>query len=246
VRFPACLLLLAALPASAGVLYDFETSVQTPRTSENVTGRVYVDGQRYRAELMRGGRQHVVISDDGDASATFLDLEKRTWSNRARVGEMRTSSLFLWPLPGAKVNEKPRVSYRKEDAHEIAGWKTVQHVIDVLFRVDCRMDGAKAGGLIRMHVRMWATEELPPLPLQRPLRTGYPQVDRELDKIAENIRGMIVRNAVEITRTLDGGPPQIEKTLTTVTRLEETEIAASQFAVPESFTYAGPATTRRE
>jgi hypothetical protein len=248
-RSPALLALTLALvlPASAGVVYDFVTTIETPRTSEQVKGRVWVEGKAYRAELVREGTEAVVISRDGDQTAVFLDARKQTWSNRSRAGkEVRSAELFLWPLSDPYLKGSPRASYRREEPTVVAGRKAVPHVIEVSFDVESRVDGARAGGTYSVTAHIWAVEDLPPLPMRRPLRTGYPAVDQELEKAEENVHGMVVRYDLEVTRTLDGGPRQRESTRTVVDHLEELTPEASRFEVPTAFEYAGPVTARRQ
>jgi hypothetical protein len=61
--------------------------------------RIAVQGQSDRADLDgRGSRDiDVIISRDGDATAVFVDLEKCTWSYRAKIGEIRSSTFFHLP-----------------------------------------------------------------------------------------------------------------------------------------------------
>lgn len=231
-------------PSFAGVVYDFTTTLDTPRASQKASGTVLVQGDCYRAEVMRDGIPEVLVSCDGDKSAMFIDARSRTWRNRARVGaDVRSAAIFVWPLPEAGVKGKPKVSYKREDAEPVAGEPSVRHSIDAAFNILSRVQGTAVRGSYKVTVRLWTTERLPKLPMQRPIRTGYPEVDTELEKVAANIQGMILRSELEVVRRYEGGPPETEKTVTTITRMEEAEIAESQFKVPEGFTYAGPLTT---
>ena len=72
------------------------------------------------------------------------------------------------------------------------------------------------------------------------LRTGYATVDQEIAKQMLKVRGMVLRHELEVTRTLDGGPPQTERTVSAVTRMETVDIAPEVFTVPETFSYSGP------
>jgi len=232
-----------AAPSFAGVVYDFTTTLDTPRASQKASGTVMAQGDCYRAEILRDGTPEVLISCDGDKSATFVDSRTRTWRNRARVSsDIRSAAIFLWPLPEAGVKGKPKVTYKREDAEPVAGEPAVRHAIDAAFNILSRVQGTAVRGSYKVTVRLWTAERLPKLPMQRPIRTGYHEVDAELEKIAENVRGMILRSELEVVRRFEGGPPETEKSVTTITRMEETEIAESQFQVPEGFTYAGPVT----
>jgi hypothetical protein len=234
-------LLILAPAASAGLRYDFVTTFQSARITEEVRGQVWVDGDAYRAEMMRGGRKSVVLSSDGDRTATYLDPEKQTYSNRSRPGSTVVSSvLFRWPVPGASVRGKPSITYTRNGTVTMAGQEANLHVVDVTFKVDSSVRGMAAPGRIHVTARIWTADAFPALPMNSQLRTGYLLVDQEIAKQMANIRGMVVRHELEVTRTLDGGPPQTERTTTEITKLEQVEIAADVFQVPETFEYAGP------
>lgn len=236
------LLLLVSTSAFAGVVYDFTTTIETSRFHESVQGRVWTEGEAYRAELRRGGKTQVVISRDADQTVTFVDLEKKTWSNRSRAaGTVRSSSLFNWPVSGAKLAGPPQIAHRRDAAVEIAGRQAVPHTIDVRFDVKSDMD---TSGTYHVTVRAWMAEDLPPLPLKTELLTGYAAVDVRLRPIFAALKGMTVRHELEVTRTLTGGPPQTERTMTKVTHLEQLPVPPAQFEVPETFTYAGPVTAK--
>lgn len=242
------LALFLALPLHAGVIYEFTTSIEQPRFSESLHGRVWIDGQRYRADVVRSdGTLQSVISQDGDATALFLDPQKKTYSNRVRIGhDVRSGSLFLWPVAGAEVDGEVTITYaRASEPVTIAGEPAYEHVIEARFRVTSDYDGAPVGGEYRVTARIATSDALPPLPVNNPLRTGYPEVDRKLDEVAQNVHGLVLRHDLEIVRTLEGGTPQVEKTRATVTKVERAIIADDVFRVPDSFAYKGPDAGRR-
>lgn len=232
-------LVLCAFPlmTSAGVVYDFVTTIESSRTAETVHGRVWSEGEAYRAELQRGGKTFVAISRDGDETVTYLDLAGRKWSNRSRAagGNVRSSSLFVWPVVGAKLTGLPQIAHRREAPVSFLGFAAVPHTIDVRFDVESTLDGASVNGTYHVLVRVTTIESLPALPMKSDLRTGYAAVDVRIRPVMEKLRGMVVQHELEVTRTLDGGPPQSERTMTKVTTLEQTEVAPSRFEVPESF-----------
>jgi hypothetical protein len=238
---------LFATQAAAGVIYDFVTTFDASRVSERVSGRVWANDQSYRAEFVRGGSPSVVISNDGDQTAVLLDPRKQTWSNRSRATkDVRASGLFVWPIPGAYVKGKPTITYHRVEPSLMAGQKAVEHVIELSFVVESRMSRDRLRGTFLIRAHVWAAEELPALPMQHAIRTGYPSVDQEMEAIDRKIVGMVVRHDLEITRTFDGGPPQRERTSTVIERMEIGEIDPSQFEVPTAYNYAGPVTPRRD
>jgi hypothetical protein len=243
IAFACALSLLFAPLTTAGLVYDFETNFEAPRITEEIRGKVWVDGDAYRAEVARGTKTIVVISRDRDETATFLDVQKRTWSNRSRTKNAPISSaLFHWPVNGAKVAGRARVEYRRQGTAEVAGHEAAIHEVEVAFNVTAESGGSAVPGKIHVVARIWTVEELPPLPMRSDLRTGYASVDREIEKRMENVRGFIARHELTVTRALFGGPPQTERTITKVTNVETSELPSLIFEVPEAFEYAGPAT----
>jgi hypothetical protein len=234
-----CGLLLLALPLHAGVIYDFTTHLEAPRSKEEVTGKVWIDGDAFRAEVTRGGAVTIVISKDADRTAVIIDPQKEIWANRSRVrGDVRSAALFLWPTPDAKVSGKPRIEYRRGESLAIANHQATAHIIECAFSVSS--DDVR--GTYVVTERIWTSDDLPPLPMDRALRTGYASVDRELRKLDANITGMVLRHELEVVRTLEGGPSQVERAITIVNTVAVADITASQFNVPPSYRYAGPVT----
>jgi hypothetical protein len=234
-------LYVLAPAASGGLLYDFVTTYKGSRTSEEVRGQVWVEGDAYRAEVTRGAKKTVVISSDADRTATYLDPEKQTYSNRVRsTTAVVSSSLFRWPVPGASVRGTPSVTYQRTGTETVAGQEAAMHVLDVQFNVDSSVRGMSAPGRIRITARIWTAEAYPALPMNNQLRTGYHTVDAAIEKQLLNVRGMVLRHELEVTRTLDGGPPQTERTVTAITRIEPVQVTPDVFQVPETFAYVGP------
>jgi hypothetical protein len=220
---------LFAVNASAGVAYEYETKVEAPRFSEKSVGRVWVEGESYRAEVTRpDGSRLAMISRDGDASALVVDFNKSTVTERARVnGDVRSSALFLFPGGRGMLEGVPDVQYRRGATVTIAGESATEHIIEAKFRATT--PDKLVGGTFTITARIWTNEELPPLPIKRPLRSGYLRTDQLLDEAAKNVTGMVLRHELEVTRTLDGGPTQIETTSTVVTRVERMQVAAEIF-----------------
>jgi hypothetical protein len=230
----SALLLLAAMAAvhaHAGVTYDYVTTIESDRfAAEHVSGKVWVEGDSYRAEVARAdGSRLAVISRDGDHTATVVNLRTQSAQPRQRPGgDVRSSSLFLWPAGKAELQGVPNIQYRNGGKTRVAGEPATKHLIEARFGA-----GSPAvGGTYEVIARIWTSNTLPALPMKTPIRTGYPEVDRQLDDAIANVRGMVLRHELEITRTLDGGPAQKERTLTTITKLERMEIPPLLFALP--------------
>lgn len=229
---PIQLLLVTAFAvnAAAGVAYEYTTIIQSDRfAEERATGRVWVEGDSYRAEVKRGdGSRHAIISRDGDRTATIVNLQTQTAKARVRPGEVRSSSLFLWPAGRAELQGVPNVQYRDGGRSRVAGEPARKHLIEAKFGA---ASANGVGGTYEIVARIWTSDRLPALPMKSTLRTGYAEVDRQLEAAAANVKGMVLRHELEITRTLDGGPAQSERTLTTITNLRRLDVPEETFAV---------------
>lgn len=234
--------------AFAGVAYEFTTTRESMYVTEKVNGRVWAEGDSYRAEVVTPtGTSVVVISRDGDRNAKLLYPKKSTWSNRTRASTPRSSGLFAWPAADPKVTGTPSIKYESGETTTIAGHQAVVHEIDATFDVEST-DWTKL--VLRGHyvvkARIWTTTELPGLPMDSTPHTGFYAIDREIDRLARNIHGMVLRHDLEVTRAFEDGPPQTDRTSTIVRDLTVADIAPDLFEVPESYAYDGDRARVRE
>jgi hypothetical protein len=239
VRFLLTMLLIAA-PLRGGVVYDFVTTIETPRFSSRQTGRIAVEGRSYRADFDgRGSRDiDMVISRDGDQTAVYVDLRRCSWWYRNRIGPIRSSRFFHLPTDGADaVTGEPVVEHHIEGVETIAGFAATRHVIDIRYRLVGVMADTAVRGSVVARATIWTVDTLPPLPMRRDLRTGHPTIDEKLAGVSGSLHGMIVRHELEVSRNFDDGLPQTERTITTVSNLRVAELPDSLFAVPEEAAY---------
>jgi len=61
------------------------------------------------------------------------------------------------------------------------------------------------------------------------LRTGYAAVDGELARLRAGVTGMVLRHELEVRRNFHGGPAQIERTNTIITKLERVDVDPALF-----------------
>ena len=232
--------LIVAAPLRAGVVYDFTTTIETPHVAMHQSGHMSVEGQNYRADFTgRGGRDiDVVISNDGDETAIFVDLRKCSWSYRHRLGPTRSSGFFHLPADGGDaVIGKSHVTHRIEGKEMIAGYEATKHVIDIEYRLIAVLADTPVRGNVVARATIWTIDTLPPLPMRRDLRTGHEAIDDQLDRISSEIHGMIVRHELEVTRAFEGGIAQTEKTITRIENLRVADLPESLFAVPDEAAY---------
>lgn len=203
VRFLLTMLLIAA-PLRAGVVYDFVTTIETPRFSSHQTGRIAVEGQSYRADFDgRGSRDiDVVISRDGDRTAVYVDLKRCSWSYRNRIGPIRSSGFFHLPTDeGDAVIGEPVVEHRIETVDTIAGFAATKHVIDIRYRLvgvlaDTPVRGIararcfaanRSTGVFDARSTIWPTVNAPAVQSLNALPYGIPATVFVADRVSRSV-----------------------------------------------------------
>ena len=241
-------LLLAALTfaasADAGVIYHFSTRFAGRRYEFRQAGRVWVDGPNYRFEidpdLAKTERPYdVAISTDADATAKLLHTGRQTWYERRRPGKTtRSSMLFELPVGGGKVGRR-RVHHSENGTTTIAGRVAKKHIIEIEYELETTAGAAPIRGTVVAQVNIWTAESLPRLSLERPLKTGYREIDGELARITSKIKGMVLRHELTVTRTI-AGEAVSENVVTVVDEVALADIDPSKFEVPAGYRYEKP------
>lgn len=243
-RLLIALVLVIAIPLEAGVIYHFRTSTTGPRGGQTQSGRMWVDGQRYRLELDRDGKQlayDAAISNDGDVTAKLLNRQKETWWHRIRVSSATRSSL-LFTVPALKVTleGEPQVTHRVAGTETVAGRRTTKHVVEIRYELRTELEKQPIRATVEAAITAWIADDLPPLPLQRNVQTGYAPVDEKLAAIFGALPGMTLRHELTVVRTYEGGPPVTEIITTVIDELRVADVPAERFAVPEHYKFAPP------
>jgi hypothetical protein len=237
--------LTLATGADAGVIYHFSTKFVGRRYEFKQSGRVWADGNRYRFEVdgdakLEGRPFDVAISTDADKTAKYLNTGKQTWYERRRVGTAtRSSMLFDLPVSGGKLGRR-RVNHVENGLETIAGKPARKHIIEIEYEIGAKFsDGRVMEGKVEAKVLIWTAESLPQPPLQRPLKTGYPDIDAELARLSSKMKGMVLRHDLTVTRTV-GGEKATEHVLTIVNDVSVSDIDPSKFEVPPGFRHERP------
>lgn len=227
----------------AGVIYHFTTTFADSHGTARSSGRVFAEGTSYRLELDPAAgstRQFdVAISRDGDYTAVLLNSAKRRYQDRVRVSaKTRSSILFQFPFPGGDTTGKALVLHREEGIETIAGHPAKKHVITVEYRLTSDDDdGAVVNATVHATQTIWCAEDLPRLPFERSLTTGWTAVDRDLKPVTSALTGMVLGSELEVTRTFEGGPTIRETTRTVIDDMRVETVPMSTFDVPADFVY---------
>ncbi|HEY4641541.1 MAG TPA: hypothetical protein VII75_09375 [Thermoanaerobaculia bacterium] len=229
----------------AGIMYHFTTSFIDRHGEVQSSGRVYADGDRYRLDLDPApGRTRefdVVISNDADRTAFLINTAKKKYQDRVRVSaKTRSSILFQFPFPGGETVGQPAIDVREAGIETIAGHPAKKYVIDVEYRMSAEDDeDTKINATVHATQTLWCAEDLPRLPFERELTTGWTAVDRDLKPVTSAIPGMTLASDLVVTRTFEGGPPIKETTHTSIDEMKIARVAPETFAIPKDYVYDG-------
>jgi len=228
----------------AGVIYHFTTTFTDSHGTVRSSGSVYAEGASYRLELDpvpgRTREYDVAISRDGDYTAVLLNSPKRTYHDRVRVSaKTRSSILFQFPFPGGETIGKAIVLHREEGIETVAGHPAKKHVITVEYRLTSDDDDTVINATVHATQTIWCAEDLPRLPFEREMTTGWKAIDRDLKPVTSSITGMALGSELVVQRTFEGGPTITETTRTVIDSMNIEEVPGAKFAVPPEFVYDG-------
>jgi hypothetical protein len=223
-----CLLLpclLLSLPAFAGERYTYSIETQGGLLERVVTGKVVVDGDRYRIEYDRLPDQSnpfdVLISPDGGKTETALLLKERTFYTPKKPPSPGTTSMLfgLFPVFSAErsaSNIELAVTPQQE-LETVSGLPARRHDIRLSYDIAVQLFNEKIRGKVRMEASFWMAEErsllLPPFH-RAEVRTGFPEIDRKLAAELSKLRGIPVKRRTTVTAEADSSTPPRSETVT--------------------------------
>ena len=234
-----------ALPAWAGMTYEFRSSTEGQGASQLV-GKAAIEGGKMRMEIQDGdgvlfNDGSVVISSDGGATLLILDPEEKTYT------ELRTDELFstlgaLMKSAGPMFRmtiENPSVNVREAgDGGTVEGYPTRKYVIDSSYEMSMRVMGMSRKTTITSETEAWVTDSIDTgyatFIQQRGLKTGMEDFDRLIDQQANAMKGFPLKQIVRTTTTA-GNRTDTSTTTLTVTNIREETVPASRFEVPAGY-----------
>lgn len=239
------LMLFIATQVRAGMVYRFTMKNSGDPLVPKTSGRVFIDGDRYREELDPTGEPRaadVVISRDRDQTALMVNLQNSTWYER---DERTAVSSQLFSLGTAtRIKGKPSFNSQDEPSDEkILGHATRKHVLRFAYRFISNFpDELSVPGSVDTTVIILIATDLQPSPKRSMIRTGLAELDPELSRIEAAFDGMVLQQTVSVTRILEGGPPVRTLITTNVEAIETENVPASMFEVPKGFRHQEPQT----
>jgi len=225
-----------AAPLFAGVAYRFEV-VTTGAQPSTVSGRVEADAKKMRIDVERGDGmlfkdRSVILSLDGGQTMAVLDPAAKSYF-------VLNLSDFLGATLGSSVKFKnPHVTTRDlGNGGTIEGYPTRHAALDAGYDVEVDVMGATASTHMSIHSEMWRTDRLTALvtPFQmQGLHTGIEALDRLVAAYDEQGKGFPLKEVTTI-ETKQGRQATRSVSTSTVTHVEQRNIAANDFAIPAGY-----------
>jgi hypothetical protein len=238
------LLLLVALPAVAGVTYDFKSAVD--RGKGGLSGKAAVDGGRMRIEIGDGDDVilqdgNVMISTDGGKTFSVLDQKKKTYfvleleQLLSSVGAVMNSMGGMFKMSFDNHSVKAAAPAAGET---IEGYPTTRYVVDSTYDLSIEVFGRKNVTNVSSHSETWTTEklsaDLATFVQMKGFKTGMPELDKFVEKETRAVTGFPLKQVTTMTQK-QGSKSETTKTTVTVTAIRETSVPDSSFAIPSGF-----------
>lgn len=228
-------IVLAALPATAGITYDFRTVTTGLQASEQL-GHVTVDGTNVRLEFQTGDgvvfrNGSVAISHNGGMTIDVLDPQAKTF------WEIDLSSLNAAALADMVKMTNEKVDVRDAgDGGTIEGFPTKHKVVTA--SADMNIGNAPPMHL-ELTMESWTTDKVPTEAaafLQRRLgSTGLPMLDKLIVAQGEAVKGFPLKQATSM-KVAQGGGTMIQLSSTTnVTNVKTKAVTPATFVVPADY-----------
>jgi hypothetical protein len=240
------LIAVLALRAEAGITYRFSTK-STAALQSNTGGRVWMDGDRKRVELDPdpSNPRTFDVSISANGKTTFVNVQNKTYfheKERPKEGMMGGSSmLFHLPWPNDRIKGRPKITYRAEGTGPSVGeHATTKHRIQFAYRVRGEAQGVSLHGEVNATVSVLVAPALSRGADSVVVRSGFREVDDEVQRLLSSLEGMVVGSEVSVSRRLEGGPTVTETTTVSIDELQAVDVDASIFAIPPGFTYQEP------
>lgn len=247
--------LLFAVPAWAGEVYSFTIEKRGGLDESVRTGRVLVDGERYRLELEPEAAPRpfdVLISKSADGNEIGLHLENRTFYELKENPQpdfpssplLRLYAAGPWKVKVSKVRlEAPEAPVQET----VSGLETLRREVRLTYELAVRFPGETVKGKVEIKVVRWLAEnrDLPLPSLLRPeIHAALPEVDAKLTEASATLAGFPVKQQVTITAAIAKGTSQTQITTITVSDFGEADTLPSLFEVPSGFRYEEPVMVR--
>ena len=244
-------LLLAALPLSAGYHYQAVTTTEGDGGMGDLVVEGWVSGDRAKVLFKEAksdqpflGKGSYLLTRDGGSTVYLVNPEKRTyseWDMGAMVQSLGAMMEALGGLATIELSDPEVTKLSEEPGPTMLGMPTRHLKFRTSYSISVRVMGM---GSTMHHVdeeEIWVTETLEDAAfrvwLQGGLaRTGHEELDRLIRAQIGKVDGVPLKYVSVSTITDErSGRPQTTRTATEVTKLERTSVPDSTFELPQGY-----------
>jgi hypothetical protein len=250
----AIVLLLAAPLASAAVQYEFHQTSHSDidqNAPSELVGRATIDGDRSRVDFLGGDSyppDTYVVSTDGSRTLTFVDPVRKSFTqfNTANVAAAIGASRI--EITNLQSNVE-----KLEDSQIVAGVPANHYRLTITYDMAVTFGAMPLKQGVKTVIDKWTTVAFGDVNetflASASIRTGNPKVDEVIELEATKIKGLPLKQLVQVTTTNNkrapGSPIPLSASRTsrremTITQIREIRADGSLFAVPITFHKADP------
>ena len=231
---------LWTLSAVAGTRFDFVAEAP----GYTYKGRMSLDDNRLRIDITEGNHplfneKISIISREAGTEVLVIDHGSKTYFQRqvGHIGGPLSTARGLGPTRASRS----KFSTSREPITD-GGAATERHTLRADYHLDMNVQGEK----LQADVTIEAVFDIDPKivqiahpwGLQYAAKTGFERID---DAIARRVPNRLpLRQAVTITRQIDGGAPITESLIITLTNVREEAVPNGEFYAPDGYPYREP------
>jgi hypothetical protein len=255
--FIVVLVVATAPSASAAIQYEFRqttTSDLESIPSSDCAGRAIIDGDRSRVEFLSGNAYPVgtyIITTNGSRNMTFIDPSRKSFVevNGASV----TSAIGARKIT---ITNKKTDLTKMPDQITVAGFPTEHYRLVMSYDITVAFGNLPLTQTVKTTIDKWTTTAFGEVGdtflASGALHTGNPDLDDLVATENSNIKGLALRQVVNVTtinnRAATAGASElhVNRTVTQTSELVITaiqpsaKISLATFIVPLTFHKAGP------
>lgn len=247
--FVLCLI-LASVPAFAAERCSFEEKRSGELLEGSTTGRVLLDGSRYRMELdpqeePRG--YTVLVSKDGGRKENGIDPARRTWYALDPAEPEKPSSALLGLLPTWKeertVKNVELQAVEKPEPEVVSGRSARRHEIHLSYDVKIKFPAESVRGKVWLDAVFWMVGDqsmVLPSPIRPEIHTSFPEIDSRLTEALAKLRGIPIKQEVTTSAEAEQTLRRTSRLTVVLSDCKPAQARAADFEVPPGFKYKKP------
>ena len=244
-------LVLAGLPASAAVEYEFHQVTRSDLEnvpSTDFTGRAVIDGDRSRVEFLTGNAYTpgtYLISTNGNRLMTYVDPAKKTYLEVNAASVANALGATKLTVTNKRVNESDM-----DDHPVIAGLPTDHYRLSLAYDITLSLGSLTLTQAVSTIEDKYVTTAFGDVTeaflASSALKTGNPELDELTEFENRRVKGFALKQVVTTTTTnsrpqVPGSALKMSRTITTTREITVTSISSrpnvptAVFLVPVGF-----------